>query len=184
MRVLSHTSHSKSVSLPGSVTRGITVTRVIGLPHSLHTLSSSSRSEDRIGDTPAPVERVEHGDAVGARDHRLAVQRERLGPQLGGGRGDGGIAVGPVMAAACEQPHGLAVPAHDQPIAVVLDLVHPVGPEGGLADGMQARQSRRFGCAGLVRCSDAVCVSPSSAAAIRKSESIGRRIEASRTGFA
>jgi hypothetical protein len=35
-----------------------------------------------------------------------------------------------------EQPHGLAVPAHDQPIAVVFDLVHPVGP------------GRRLGCNG------------------------------------
>jgi hypothetical protein len=40
----------------------------------------------------------------------------------------GRISIGPIMAAAGEQANGLAVPTHDQPIAVVLDLVHPVGP--------------------------------------------------------
>jgi hypothetical protein len=47
----------------------------------------------------------------------LAVQGERPGTQLGGHCGDRGITVGPIMAAAGEQPHGLAVPAHDQPVA-------------------------------------------------------------------
>jgi hypothetical protein len=42
------------------------------------------------------------------------------------------ITVDPVVAAAREQVHGRAVPAHDQPIAVVLDLVHPAGPGGRL----------------------------------------------------
>jgi hypothetical protein len=43
------------------------------------------------------------------------------------------------MAAAGEQVHGLAVPTHDQAIAVVLDLMHQSGPVGGLAArvGMQ-----------------------------------------------
>jgi hypothetical protein len=44
------------------------------------------------------MERIEHGYAVGAGDDRLAVDGERLGPQLGGGRGDRRIAVSPVMA--------------------------------------------------------------------------------------
>jgi hypothetical protein len=35
-----------------------------------------------MGDTAAPVERIEHGNAIGAGDDRLAVQRERLGPYL------------------------------------------------------------------------------------------------------
>jgi hypothetical protein len=50
------------------------------------------------------------------------------------------IAIRPVVAAAGEQPHGLAVPAHDQPVAVVLDLVHPVGTGGRL--GGQRRNAR------------------------------------------
>jgi hypothetical protein len=75
------------------------------------------------------VECVEYGDPVGPCNRRLAVQRERLRAQLGGYRSDGGIAFGPVMTASGEQAHTLAVPADDQPIAVVLDLVHPAGPE-------------------------------------------------------
>jgi hypothetical protein len=50
------------------------------------------------------VQRVEHGDPILAGDHRLAVQGERLGAQLGGGRSDGGIAIGPVVAATGQQP--------------------------------------------------------------------------------
>jgi hypothetical protein len=34
---------------------------------------------------------------------------------------------GPIVSAAREQPHAGAVPADNQPIAVMLDLVHPVG---------------------------------------------------------
>jgi hypothetical protein len=44
----------------------------------------------------------QYGDPVGAGDHRLAIQRERSGAQLGGGRRDGGIALGPVVPAAGE----------------------------------------------------------------------------------
>ena len=51
------------------------------------------------------VERIEHRDAVGAGDDRLAVQRERLGTQLGGGRRDRRISIGPVIAAPGEQVH-------------------------------------------------------------------------------
>jgi hypothetical protein len=36
------------------------------------------------------------------------------------------------VAAAGEQAHGRAVAAHDQPIAVVLDLVHPTRSGGRL----------------------------------------------------
>jgi hypothetical protein len=45
-----------------------------------------------------------------------------------GCRGNGGRSIGPVMAATGEQAHVLAVAAHDQPIAIVLDLVDPIGP--------------------------------------------------------
>jgi hypothetical protein len=91
----------------------------------------ASNTQERVqhcvrGLVPA-VERIEHGDPVLAGDHRLAVHSERFGTQLGRGRGDGGIAIGPIMAAAGKEAHGWAVPAHDQSIAVVLDLVHPVG---------------------------------------------------------
>jgi hypothetical protein len=70
---------------------------------------------------------VEDGDTIGAYHNRLAVQGERTGAQLGGGGRDRRIAVGPVIASPGEQAHRGAVPAHDQPVAVVLDLMNPVG---------------------------------------------------------
>jgi hypothetical protein len=73
------------------------------------------------------VEGTEHGDPVRARNHGLAVKGERRRTQLGSGRGDGGIAISPVKAAAGEQLHHLAVAADDQAVAVVLDRVHPAG---------------------------------------------------------
>jgi hypothetical protein len=91
--------------------------------------------EDCIGDAAAPVERIEHGDAVGTGDHRLAVQRERLGAHLGRGRSDGGIAVCPVIAAAGEQAHGLAVAANDQPITSCFDSCSS-RPVGGFSKGV------------------------------------------------
>jgi hypothetical protein len=66
-----------------------------------------------------------HGRAV---NHRLTVQGER--PRLRRGRGgsDGGIAIGPVISAAGEEAHHLAVAADDQPISVMFDFVHPIRP--------------------------------------------------------
>jgi hypothetical protein len=84
------------------------------------------RIEDRVASRVPPVERFEHCDAILATDHRLAVQGERSRLQLCSDTGDPGIAIGPIMAAAGEQAHCGAVSAHHQPVAVVLDLVHPV----------------------------------------------------------
>jgi hypothetical protein len=66
-------------------------------------------------------------------DDGLAVEGERLRAQLGRSRRNRRITVGPVIAAAGEKLHGLAVSSHDLPVAVVLDLVDPVGAAGGLA---------------------------------------------------
>jgi hypothetical protein len=87
----------------------------------------------------AAVQGIEDGDTIGTNHHGLAVDRERLGAQLAGCRGDSRISVSPIIAPAREQAHSRAVPTHDQPIAVVLDLVHPVGPGRGLwaRDGIQ-----------------------------------------------
>jgi hypothetical protein len=49
-----------------------------------------------------------------------------------GRRLDKSIPATPVVAAPREQPHRIAVAPHLQPVAVVLDLVHPVGPSGRL----------------------------------------------------
>jgi len=75
------------------------------------------------------------------------VHGERLGPQLGSGGGDRGITVAPVMAASREEAHRGALAAHDQPVPVVLDLVHPVGP-GRAACNRRPRSSsdRRTAC--------------------------------------
>jgi hypothetical protein len=67
------------------------------------------RLKDGIGDTAAPVESIEHGYTVGAGDNRLAVQREGHRAKPSGGPPRWRIAVGPIMAAAGEQPHSLAV---------------------------------------------------------------------------
>jgi hypothetical protein len=40
------------------------------------------RAQHRVRGFAPPVERIEHGNAIGAGDDRLAVQRERLGPYL------------------------------------------------------------------------------------------------------
>ena len=58
-------------------------------------------------------------------DHRLAVNQERLRLEAERGVNDGREALGPVIAATCEAADPRAVPAHHQPMAVVLDLVHP-----------------------------------------------------------
>jgi hypothetical protein len=56
---------------------------------------------------------------------RLAVDQERLRPDAERSINDGREAVGPVMAVAGEAADARAIPAHHQPIAVVLDLVNP-----------------------------------------------------------
>jgi hypothetical protein len=48
------------------------------------------------------VKRIEDRDAIGTDHYRLAVHGERLGAELAGSRGDGGVSVGPIMAAARE----------------------------------------------------------------------------------
>jgi DNA methylase len=116
-------------------------------------LQQVERVQPRIRDLVPTVGRVEHGDSVGT-DDRFTVQGERRGTHRGRGRSDGRISIGPIMAAAGEQANGLAVPTHDQPIAVVLDLVHPVGPgrrlggqrgDAGLDKAIGADAVRRHG---------------------------------------
>jgi hypothetical protein len=57
------------------------------------------------------------------------------------------IAFRPVIAAAGEQAHGLAVAADDQSVAIMLDLVHPIRPGLAARDGMQGstKPSARVG---------------------------------------
>ena len=71
--------------------------------------------------------------AVVAGDHGLAVDQGRLRLEAERGVNDCREAVGPVMAVAGEAPDARAIPAHHQPIAVVLDFVNQSGPVGGRA---------------------------------------------------
>jgi hypothetical protein len=50
-----------------------------------------------------------------------------LRPDLTAAAANRRIAIGPVKAATGEQAHRLAVTAHDHPVAVVFDFVHPAG---------------------------------------------------------
>jgi hypothetical protein len=65
---------------------------------------------------------VEDGNTIMPDHHGLAVQRERLGPQLCGRAGDRRVALRPVIAAAGEQANGLAVPPHDDLDLIASDL--------------------------------------------------------------
>ena len=60
-----------------------------------------------------------------AGDHRLAVDQERLRLDAVRSINDGREAIGPIMTVAREAADPRAIPAHHQPIAVVLDLMNP-----------------------------------------------------------
>jgi hypothetical protein len=94
------------------------------------------RLQDGLPHRAMAVQGVKDRHAVFTADHGLAIQGERLRPDLSRRTGDPRIAARPVVAAAGEQTHGLALPPHDQPVAVMLDLVHPI------------RAGRRLGSAG------------------------------------
>jgi hypothetical protein len=72
-----------------------------------------------------PAERSpSHRDPVRAADHRLAIDRERLGAQQDRSR----LSKGSGRSAPGEQPNGAALAADLQPVAVVFDLLHPFDP--------------------------------------------------------
>src|SRR5262249_44844846 len=75
---------------------------------------------------PRRCRRTEHGNAVRAAHRGLPIERERSGPWLRCRPRDRRMAVAPVVAASGEQPHRVTGAAHDQPVAVVLDLVDPL----------------------------------------------------------
>jgi hypothetical protein len=66
---------------------------------------------------------VEGRDAVRPADDRLAIERE--GPP--GASSPSPLSPDPVITFPREQPHEVALTANLQPVAVVLDLVHPAG---------------------------------------------------------
>jgi hypothetical protein len=76
---------------------------------------------------------VEDRQALPVAPHRLAIDRGRCRPQARHGLTDAGIPVRPVEAVAGEQPHPGLPLAGDEAVAVVLDLVNPLGADRRLA---------------------------------------------------
>ena len=74
----------------------------------------------------AAVKLLEIGDAGVIAIDRLAIDHGRGRRQTGGSGRDQRIAIGPIVAAAREQPHAVALLANDQPVAIVLDFVNPL----------------------------------------------------------
>ena len=64
---------------------------------------------------------------VDAEQHGLAIKHKRAVPVSACGSDDARKAIGTVMAVARGQPHALAGALDDQPVAVMLDLVDPLG---------------------------------------------------------
>jgi hypothetical protein len=79
----------------------------------------------RLTATALAPQRMEVQHPVIAGDHDLAVDQERLRLEAGGGFDNSQEAGRPVMAVACEAADARAIPAHHQPIAVMLDFVNP-----------------------------------------------------------
>src|SRR5262249_8124252 len=71
---------------------------------------------------------VEIGNTVCAAYNALAIDRNRLDPELLQSLRDQWNAVGPVVTAPAEYAHALALAPADEAEAVVLDLVSPLRP--------------------------------------------------------
>jgi hypothetical protein len=79
----------------------------------------------------AGMESVEIRDAVNAEDDRFAIDDELLVPVF---------QLRPVVAAARDQPHPLAVTLDAEPVSVIFHLVNPLRPVGYLdAAGRKAK---------------------------------------------
>ena len=63
--------------------------------------------------------------AVLSANHDLAVDQERVSLKASGGFDNGRETVGPIIAVAGEAANAGAIPAHHQPITVMLDFVDP-----------------------------------------------------------
>jgi hypothetical protein len=76
------------------------------------------------------MQSIEISDAIDSQDDRLAIDDELLAPVPQGRLGDPREPFGPVMAAAGDQPHAVAVTFYAEAVPVVLDLMEPVGAGG------------------------------------------------------
>ena len=78
----------------------------------------------------AGMQLIEIGDAVNAEDDGLAIDDELLVAVFQRGLDDPGIAFGPVVSAARDQPHAIAVALDAQAVAVIFDLVESIRAVG------------------------------------------------------
>ena len=93
----------------------------------------------------ARVQAVEIRPAVDAEQHGLAIDHEGAVAVSQRGLWYQRESIAPVVAVAGPQPHALAVALDDQAIAVVLDLVDPLGAVGnGFGAARDARFKRGF----------------------------------------
>jgi len=74
---------------------------------------------------PPAAQRTKVRHAVGAGDHGLAVDQERLRLDALRSVDDGREAGGPIIAVAGEAAEARAIAAQHQPVAVMLDFVNP-----------------------------------------------------------
>jgi len=82
-----------------------------------------------FGVMPASMQSLEIRNPIDAQQHGFAVDDERTRPVLQRGFDDQWITIGPVMAVAGEQTDALVLTLDNQPIAVMLDLVDPIGAD-------------------------------------------------------
>lgn len=91
---------------------------------------------------PAGVQRIEIGDAVNAEHNRFAIERKLPMPVLQCCLDDPGIPIGPVVSAARDQAHAVAVALQAEAIAVVFYSCSQSGPAGALVDLVRRQKSK------------------------------------------
>jgi hypothetical protein len=82
---------------------------------------------------PPLAEHLENGHAASVATDGLAIDEEGRGPERPRCGHDCREALGPIIAAAGEQPHARGVAADHGPVAIKLDLMKPIGAARRLA---------------------------------------------------
>jgi hypothetical protein len=91
----------------------------------------------------ARMQRVEIGDAVDGKDDGLAIDDELLVSVLQRRLDDPRIALSPIVSAARDQTHAIAVALDPQAVAVIFDLVEPIRAVGDFCtSGRNAKLKR------------------------------------------
>jgi hypothetical protein len=90
----------------------------------------------------ARMERIEIGDAINAEKDGLAIDDELLVSIFQRRLDDPGIALRPVVAAARDQPHTFAISLDAKAVAIIFDLVDPLGRSGTLMPRVGRQKSK------------------------------------------